>query len=366
MATIVLTPEELEAAIKAGTPVQALVSDPAEALAVMTAGKAYVTFKSVQTGTRYTYLIEKGSVTEEYSSIRYFVYYLTGQDNTSDYTYLGWIIPDRFKNGQIRFLATKKTKNPTSQVFKGFEWAWDKLMAGIMPVGLEIWNSGHCARCHRLLTNPDSIAAGFGPECIKHGVGLNAMKEEAVKFLHQPQTVGGHAGAGSLSRESILREVREETTPVAPKKLTPATIVAAVNEDPKIKQMADALWAKHPANPVNAKPVVAAEPLPVDQKVAEALAKSQGWTVDEAVLQLGRRKIVNLNLKREPSKAEAAVADVPTYLPELAQPGEILDKVLALKATNYEKFTMDGIMDDSEATNFWYRRFANDSSPVEV
>jgi hypothetical protein len=37
-----------------------------------------------------------------------------------------------------------------------------------------------------------------------------------------------------------------------------------------------------------------------------------------------------------------------------------------LRDADGETFTMDGIMNDAEATAFWYRRFVNDSTPVEV
>jgi hypothetical protein len=62
--------------------------------------------------------------------------------------------------------------------------------------------------------------------------------------------------------------------------------------------MAKEMWAKNPANPINQTPAAPkAEPLPVDQQVAEALARSQnGWTVDDAVEALSRRRIINLNI----------------------------------------------------------------------
>lgn len=31
----------------------------------------------------------------------------------------------------------------------------------------EVWHEGHCGRCGRRLTVPESIESGFGPECIK-------------------------------------------------------------------------------------------------------------------------------------------------------------------------------------------------------
>jgi hypothetical protein len=324
----------------------ALMTDPKMILAFIFAGNATLTFRSVQSGTRYTYKVKHGAAKEGDNRVPpFFVSLLTGSDNENDYTYMGMILADTHK-----FRTTKATKNPTSQPIKGFEWALNILEQGRMPQGLEIWHEGRCARCNRKLTDPDSIATGFGPECIKHGVGLNAMKAVAA------------IKPGLMTSTATMDAMKASPVYAKP---TPASIVAAVTEDPKIKQMADALWAKHPANPVNAKPVVAAEPLPVDQKAAEALAKSQGWTVAEATEQLGRRKVVNMNLtKKTPSKAEKAVEDIIPATEPQDDPA-VLAMVESLKA-NVETYTMDGIMDEVEAFNFWYRRFKNDSSPVGV
>jgi hypothetical protein len=49
---------------------------------------------------------------------------------------------------------------------RAFDWTWRHIARGIMPDALEIWHEGRCGRCARRLTVPESIAQGFGPECI--------------------------------------------------------------------------------------------------------------------------------------------------------------------------------------------------------
>jgi hypothetical protein len=210
-----LTPEELAAETGDITP--ALMTDPKQILAFMFAGRATLTYRSVQTTTRYTYKVEKPKDFDE-KNPKFFVKYLTGQDNENDYTYLGMIAPDRYKNNVLGFRATAKTKNPNSQVLKGFAWAFDILVQGRLPKGLEIWHEGRCARCRRKLTDPASIASGFGPECVKYGMGLTASF-----LLPTPTAPKAEADGYKVSH------------PVTPAKPTPASIVAEVNEDPKIK-----------------------------------------------------------------------------------------------------------------------------------
>jgi hypothetical protein len=120
------------------------------------AGNATLTLRSMKTQTRYTFKIQKADDRE-----MWFVKTLVGQDNTSDYAYLGIIKA----NGQ--FDVTLKSKHMIeAPQFKAFKFMWDRLPQGIAN-NLEIWHEGRCGRCNRLLTVPESIASGFGPECVQ-------------------------------------------------------------------------------------------------------------------------------------------------------------------------------------------------------
>jgi hypothetical protein len=63
-------------------------------------------------------------------------------------------------------LIAGRKGQPAHPAFVALNWALVNLAADIMPAQLEFWHEGRCARCARPLTDPASIEAGFGPECI--------------------------------------------------------------------------------------------------------------------------------------------------------------------------------------------------------
>lgn len=141
----------------------------------MLAGNAIFTLQSCKTGARYTYKIHKADE-EPGKAPTWFVSLLTGPDNLGDYQYLGLISATQSfrisEDGQgstvqtLQFRLTKKSRLPiTSLPVLAFRWVFEKLRAGIEPVGVEIWHAGRCGRCGRVLTVPESIELGLGPEC---------------------------------------------------------------------------------------------------------------------------------------------------------------------------------------------------------
>jgi hypothetical protein len=130
-----------------------LFTDANQAWRFIKAGKAKVTIVSKKTGTRFTFKVKA----PEEGAIR-FVSVLNGPDNWENYQYIGFIAAD----GQ--FVAGRKG-HPDAPSFKAFHWVWHKLEAGRLPDSVEVWHEGRCGRCGRLLTVPESIASGFGPEC---------------------------------------------------------------------------------------------------------------------------------------------------------------------------------------------------------
>lgn len=92
---------------------------------------------------------------------------LTGPDNTSDYQYIG-IVNEAFG----RLHLTKKSKLTTDcWPVKILSRVLLRIFAGqqemIGKFGFTVNHCGKCARCGAVLTTPKSIAAGFGPECLK-------------------------------------------------------------------------------------------------------------------------------------------------------------------------------------------------------
>ena len=134
------------------------------------AGNAYFSLKSLKTGTHYTYRVsrafdekkdaESGEVTKIYKDL-WFVSLLTGPDNWENYTYIG------ICDANHDFKTTAKSRLPREAApIQGFIYTIRNLRETGTPGGVEVWHSGKCGRCGRMLTVPESVASGFGPECI--------------------------------------------------------------------------------------------------------------------------------------------------------------------------------------------------------
>lgn len=127
-----------------------------KALEFFLGGNSLFTIQSKTTGTRFTYKILRSKNDENYFKVMTFV----GTDNTKDYKQMGYI--ERLKSPLI---------NPVSAIWKTHKAfiALDHVYLNLnvqkfMP-SLEIWHEGRCCKCGRVLTVPESIARGIGPEC---------------------------------------------------------------------------------------------------------------------------------------------------------------------------------------------------------
>lgn len=153
---------------------QGTIQDPKFAMAYMFAGRATVTFQSAKTGARFTYKIKPSDVDafKAGKEVRFFVKFLSGPDNTRDYTYIGQVFHNEFT------LTAKSRANgfsETTPAYIAFKAAYDSLKtATVMPKMLEVFHSGKCGRCNRKLTVPASVQSGFGPECINLVGGVGA------------------------------------------------------------------------------------------------------------------------------------------------------------------------------------------------
>ncbi len=127
-----------------------------DAMIFIQSGNAHFTLRSKATGTRYTYHVEESN-----DGRAFFVSVLYGPDNTGDYVYAGVIkdgVPVRTKRSRV---------GSQDKRWLAFVWAYNKLAAGVLPDSLEIWHEGRCGRCARMLTVPESVRDGIGPECRK-------------------------------------------------------------------------------------------------------------------------------------------------------------------------------------------------------
>lgn len=140
------------------------------ALKFILAGNAYFTVRSLKTGVRYTYRVNRADCSrcgkkdcKCWRFPTYFVALLTGPDNTGDYTYLGMIRENLFR------LTRGSKMQESSTPVKAFRWVYERLTRRELPAQTEIWHEGRCGVCGRPLTVPESIESGIGPVCAEKG-----------------------------------------------------------------------------------------------------------------------------------------------------------------------------------------------------
>jgi len=137
-----------------------------DARAFALGGRATFTVVSGKTGNRFTYQVCKARPRDgepEDAPTPWFVKFLRGPDNTSDYQYLGMVRPD---GGSFTLTAASKA-GEDAPVCRAWSWVWSAL-SGEHPErfgSIEFWHAGRCGRCNRHLTTPESLARGLGPIC---------------------------------------------------------------------------------------------------------------------------------------------------------------------------------------------------------
>ena len=129
-----------------------------EILDLLFAGKSVLTFESKRSGKWFTYKITKSKKND-----LYFVSVLNGTDNDNMYKYLGTIFDKKF------FKLTKGSKITTTALsYITFDWCFRHLIGDSdLLEQINVYHSGHCCKCGRTLTTPESIANCIGPECAK-------------------------------------------------------------------------------------------------------------------------------------------------------------------------------------------------------
>jgi hypothetical protein len=140
---------------------------PDKTLQFILAGHSIFTIRKIETGGRFTYRVtvpEDQKVSPELATPSiYFVSVLTGSDNTSDYSYIGYI-----RNGKFTY-GNKSRVGIQAPSVRVFDVVFNQLlMNSVLLTKIEIWHEGRCGRCGRTLTVPESIESGYGSECIKY------------------------------------------------------------------------------------------------------------------------------------------------------------------------------------------------------
>lgn len=123
------------------------------------AGKATFTVSNGK-GDHYTFRVVKKEFNDRPI---WFGQLLTGPDNTSDYTYIGVVSED------LKVRLTRKSKyTEESTPVKVLDWTLLHIFMQLpFPNGYKVQHEGRCGRCGRVLTVPESIESGIGPECAK-------------------------------------------------------------------------------------------------------------------------------------------------------------------------------------------------------
>lgn len=123
-------------------------------------GNAILTLESKRSGRWFTYRIKRAKKDDEKSP--FFVSVLTGNDNDTSYTYMGTI----FDNEKLNFKLTKNSKiGDEALSYKAFNFFFSLLLENKLHEEIAIYHRGICGRCGRILTVPESLITGLGPEC---------------------------------------------------------------------------------------------------------------------------------------------------------------------------------------------------------
>lgn len=124
----------------------------------LTAGKATFTLYSAKLDKRVTYRVERDRI----NAGKFFVKRLYGPENNHDYRLFAILLLHDTKLFPVKGSFSQSTDH--YRMFSYFlKIAEDP--ATDWPETCHFYPSGRCARCGRLLTTPESIERGLGPEC---------------------------------------------------------------------------------------------------------------------------------------------------------------------------------------------------------
>ena len=257
-----------------------------DALTFILAGDSFFTLVSLESSVRYTYHVEIKE--EENKPPVWFVRLLTGSDNTSDYTYIGYFTE---QNG---FRTSKATPDSlrNSKAVKAIQWMLEKLQKGATFTGkVAMYHMGRCGRCGRPLTVPESIEAGIGPDCAEK---MGAAYGATATVTHSATKANPINNIDAL-KTSMAAQADGYKFSHAPVAETPQTCFICKTD--------------FVSNPTGHKLAVTGKGQTYcrtcgDQ--AENLAPTQGWTKEETLYWLSRKFTVDFDLTAASQASRAA------------------------------------------------------------
>jgi len=114
-------------------------------------GKATVTFHNTLTDGQFTFTINQKTVgTPKVTLGIWYVYHAN--------VYIGFI------RGDVFILHNVIPSNKQEAV-KAIKWCWGNIIKQTIPDTLHILHDGTCGKCHRRLTDAESIEYGLGKVC---------------------------------------------------------------------------------------------------------------------------------------------------------------------------------------------------------
>lgn len=136
-------------------------------LQFITGGKAIFTLLSTKTNKHFTYKVTCPKDKSRERSDILFVSVLSGSDNTSDYTYIGYL---KKTNGAWTFFYDTNSKFKHSSLsIVAFNYCFNgyyRSNSSDLNGKVEFLHMGKCCRCARPLTDQQSIKNGIGPDCL--------------------------------------------------------------------------------------------------------------------------------------------------------------------------------------------------------
>lgn len=156
------------------------------------AGKATFTIQSPD-GKHRTYRVEMVEPTDAFPKPAFFVKTLVGPQNTEDYAYMGKLDPF---TGQVKTTAKSKQWENTTRLRllnRVLARVWSGDHAAYEQHNYRVFHAGTCGRCGRLLTTPDSVETGIGPECRKI-LGIMIDNPKPTKAAKEQKDVNHYTG----------------------------------------------------------------------------------------------------------------------------------------------------------------------------
>lgn len=145
------------------------------------AGRAFLTFRNNQTGTHMTVKVKQ--VTDKNDrKIKLPIFFVNVRlldDKEVGYKYIGTI----FQETMSVKLAKDVVQGTQLYEVMGFIMRSLKDPQTLRDKGVTLLHEGHCMRCGRQLTHPESINTGFGPDCLE--LVLASQKELSPDFFVQ-------------------------------------------------------------------------------------------------------------------------------------------------------------------------------------